>query len=65
MIQVTQLNGTKYWVNPHQIETITCNPDVTLSMLSGKFIVVKEKPDEIIERIIEYRKRIGGFSNEL
>lgn len=35
------------------------NPDVTLALLSGKKIVVKESPEEIIERIVIYRKKIG------
>ena len=42
MIEVTRLNGKKYWVNPHQIESMEQNPDVTLALLSGKKIVVKE-----------------------
>lgn len=64
MIQVTRLNGKEYWINPHQIETIECNPDVTLQMLSGKHIIVREKPDEVIDRIVAYRRRIGAFKNE-
>ena len=59
MIEVTRLNGKKYWVNPHQIESMEQNPDVTLALLSGKKIVVKESPEEIIERIVIYRKKIG------
>ncbi|MGI0518508.1 flagellar FlbD family protein [Treponema denticola] len=65
MIQVTRLNGTKYWINPHQIETIECNPDVTLQMLSGKYYVIKETPEEILESIVAYRRKIGVFKNEL
>ncbi|GMO56495.1 MAG: flagellar FlbD family protein [Treponemataceae bacterium] len=65
MIEVSSLGGKKYWINPHQIETIAMNPDVTLTMLSGKAVVLKDSPEEIVEKIIEYRKRIGGFKNEL
>ena len=64
MIEVTRLDGKKYWINPHQIESIECNPDVTLAMLSGKYIVVKDSPEDIINRIIEYRRQIGAFKNE-
>ena len=60
MIEVTRLNGVKYWVNPHQIETIEQNPDVTLVMLSGKTLVIKEKPDEVIEKIVAYRRKIAN-----
>jgi flagellar protein FlbD len=64
MIVVTQLNGKQYWINPHQIEEIECNPDVTLVMLSGRHVIIKEKPDEVLERIIAYRRQIGAFKNE-
>jgi flagellar protein FlbD len=64
MIEVHRLDGKKYWINPHQIETITVNPDVTLQMLSGTSVVVKDTPEDIITKIITYRKQIGSFSNE-
>jgi len=64
MVQVTRLNGTEYYINPHQIESIEIRPDTTLLMLSGKYTVVLETVDEIINRIVEYRRRIGGFKNE-
>ncbi|GMO48460.1 MAG: flagellar FlbD family protein [Termitinemataceae bacterium] len=65
MIIITQLSGREYYINPHQIESIDSKPDTTIVMLSGKKIVVKEKPQEVLERIIAYRKQIGGFKNEL
>lgn len=65
MIEVERLNGTLYWINPHQIEVIECNPDVTLCMLSGKRFIVKNSPENIRQKIIDYRKKIGAFKNEL
>lgn len=64
MIQVTRLDGSEYLINPHQIESIETHPDTTLLMLSGKRVVVKEGPQLILERILSYRRRIGGFKNE-
>ena len=64
MIKVTRLDGKQYWINPHQIERIEKNPDVTLLMLNGSKLVIREDPEEVIDRIIEYRKKIGGFKNE-
>ncbi len=59
MIEVTRLNGKKYWINPHQVESMEENPDLTITLLSGKKVVVHETPEEIIERIVSYRKKIG------
>lgn len=65
MIEVVRLDGKKYWVNPHMIESMESNPDLTLTMLSGKKIVLKNNPSEVIEKIIEYRKKIGINSQEV
>ena len=64
MIKVTRLNGDEYYINPHQIESMEVHPDTTLLMLSGKHVVVKDDVDVIMNRIVEYRRRIGGFKNE-
>lgn len=64
MIEVTRLDGTAYYVNPHQIEYIEVNPDTTLIMLSGKRLVVQEDYQTVYDRIVEYRRQIGSFKNE-
>jgi flagellar protein FlbD len=64
MIRVTRLDGKEYYVNPHQIEYMEKNPDTTLTMLSGKRLVVQEDHQSVIDRIVEYRTRIGSFKNE-
>jgi flagellar protein FlbD len=64
VIRVTRLNGKEYYINPHLIEYIEIRPDTTLMMTSGKSVVVLEKVEELIDRIVEYRRRIGYFKNE-
>ncbi len=65
MIEVMRLDGKVYWVNPHMIESMETTPDLTLTMLSGKKILVKNSPSEVIEKIIEYRKKIGINNQEV
>ena len=64
MIELTQLSGKVFYLNPHQIEYMESNPDTTIHMLSGKHIIVKETVSEVIERIVAYRSLIGAFKNE-
>ena len=64
MVEVTRLDGKTYYVNPHQIEYIECNPDTTLTMLSGKRLVVREDYQTLFTRIVDYRKLIGALKNE-
>ncbi|MDR1985837.1 MAG: flagellar FlbD family protein [Treponema sp.] len=64
MIKVTRLDGTEYYINPHQIESMELRPDTTILMLSGKYLVVRETAAVVIERIVAYRRQIGAFKNE-
>ncbi len=65
MISVTKFDGKKYWLNPHMIESMEETPDLTITLLSGKKIVVKDSPQEIIEQIISYRNRLGISKQEI
>ena len=65
MIDVIRLDGKKFWVNPHMIESMECTPDLTLTMLSGKKIIVRNSYEEIIEKIIKYRKQLGIDKQEV
>ena len=61
MIELTTLSGKKLWINPHQIETMEAKPDTTLGLVYGKTIVVGERPEEVVARIVAYRRSIASF----
>jgi len=61
MIKVSRLDGTEFFVNPHQIECIEIRPDTVLVMLTGKTFIVREEADVVLERIETYRKRLNPF----
>jgi len=64
LIQLTQLGGKNFWINPHLIEYIETTPDTTLTLTSGKHVIVREKVDAVIDAIIAYRRKLGLFGNE-
>ncbi len=49
-------------INVDQIEFIEGHLDTVLSMVSGKKIMVKESKNDIIKKVVEYRRSIvvGG-----
>ncbi len=65
MISVTRLDGKTYWLNPHMIESMEQTPDLTISLLSGKKVVIRDEPEAVIQKIIAYRREIGIYKNEL
>ncbi|MDA8427414.1 MAG: flagellar FlbD family protein [Treponema sp.] len=64
MIEVTLLSGKTIWLSPHQLEAAEANPDTTITMVSGKRIVILEDIPTLVERIVAYRRRIGNFADE-
>jgi flagellar protein FlbD len=58
MILVTRLNGSTFWISSEQIEFIESTPDTVVTLLSGKKVVIKESADDLIRRIIQYRRQL-------
>jgi len=59
---LSRLNGSTVAINPDLITWIDVTPDTTLSLLTKDVIVVREPLDEVIARIIAYRRATGGPS---
>ncbi len=64
MIKLTRLNDSQLYINPHQIETMESTPDTIIRMLSDRKLIVKEDCEEVIEKIIAYRHKIGLLGND-
>ena len=64
MIKLTRLNGEVFYLNPHQIERMEERPDTVITMNSQSQYIVKDKVEDLISFIIEYRKKIGFSSQE-
>lgn len=64
MVQITRLNGETYFLNPHQIEIMERTPDTIITLASGRKIVVKDTVEQLMDRIIEYRRRLGPMTQE-
>jgi len=59
MILVTRINKKEqFYVNEELIEFIEETPDTIISLESGKKIIVMEPAKEVIERIIEQKRRL-------
>ena len=47
------------------IESMEQTPDLTITFLSGKKVVVKDDPDTLIKNIISYRQQLQVTKQEL
>lgn len=59
MLKLTRLDHRVVAINPDHIAWVEANPDTTLSLLGDRKIIVRETLDEVCERYIAVRSRIG------
>jgi len=60
MIQVTRINRVPLVVNSDLIEHIETTPDTVVSLTNGQKFMVLESADEIIRRVIAFRRQIAA-----
>jgi len=58
MIQVTRINHVPLVLNADLIEHIETTPDTVISLTNGQKFMVLESADEIIQRVIAFRRQI-------
>ena len=58
MIELTRFNGNSFAINSELILYADETPDTILTLTTGEKLMVRESLAEVIDRIVEYRKRI-------
>ena len=60
MILLTKLRGGTFVLNCDLIETVSEKPDTTILLTNGDIYIVQESMHEVIEKTIDYHRRIAG-----
>ncbi|MBZ5726996.1 MAG: flagellar FlbD family protein [Acidobacteriia bacterium] len=60
MIRLTRLNRVPLVLNSDLIEHIDVTPDTVITLTTGQILRVRETADEVVRRIVEFRRRIIG-----
>ena len=62
MIWVTRLDGERVLLNDDQILYVEATHDTLLVLASGERLRVQELPEELVDRVAQWRQRIMGLS---
>lgn len=65
MILLHRLDGSSFYLNADLVELIEANPDTVLTLNSSRKFVVREPPNDIIDAIVAYRRRIFAIGPQL
>jgi flagellar protein FlbD len=63
MIQLTRLNNQPLMVNSDLIKFVEKAPDTVLTLVTGEKIVVLESVDQVLEKVVAFRRTILSGSN--
>jgi flagellar protein FlbD len=58
MIELRRLNDTMVIVNSDLVEMVESTPETMITLTTGRKIVVKDTVDEVIKKVIKYRRFI-------
>ena len=58
MIKLTRLNKSNLIVNSELIEFVEATPDTIITLTTGQKVIVRESVDEVIDSVIEFKRRI-------
>lgn len=58
MIKITGLDNKEFIINSDHIEKLEQIPESVVTLTNGHKYLVKESNDEIIKKVIEYKRKI-------
>ncbi len=58
MIQLTRLNKHPLAVNSDLIKFVEQAPDTVITLVTGEKIVVLEKAQEVLDRVVQFRRSV-------
>ncbi|HBN81218.1 MAG TPA: endoflagellar protein [Ruminococcaceae bacterium] len=58
MVELTKLNGVAFVLNSSLIETIETIPETKVTLTTGKYFLVQEMPQAVVDRVIAYNQKI-------
>jgi flagellar protein FlbD len=59
VIRLTRLNHVAVVLNSDLIEHIEETPDTVIMLTTGQILRVRETADQVVDRIVEFRRKIG------
>ncbi len=58
MLELTRLNGNRFFVNSDLIQFAEASPDTVLTLVTGEKLVVRESCRQVIAAALAYRSKV-------
>jgi len=65
MVEVVGINGENFIINATLIEKIDFIPETKITLTTGKYYLVRDTKEELINKVIKYNQKIiRGVTSE-
>ena len=61
MVTLTRINLQEVILNVAHIVNVEATPDTIVTLFGGDKIMVKETPAEIVDRVTDFLRKVGGL----
>ena len=58
MVEVVGINGEEFLINATLIEKVEFIPETKITLTTGKYYLVKDTKEELVNKIIKYNQKI-------
>lgn len=58
MIRLTRISHSPIVLNADLIQSIESTPDTVITLTSGQKVMVRESPEDVVNRVVAYRRRL-------
>jgi flagellar protein FlbD len=65
VIQVMHFNGGKFYLNAEMILSVESTPDTVITLTNNQKILVKDKAEDVIKKIILYKRMVHNPNLEI
>ncbi len=65
MIKLTRFNGLRFYLNAELVRAVESTPDTVITLSNGEKILVKENPEDVIRKIIQYKRLVHNPDLEI
>ena len=64
MVYLTRLDNSEILLNALLIERIERTPDTVITLTTGKKVVVRESPEDVVNKSVAYLRNLRGGDGE-
>lgn len=65
MIELKDINDKGFVLNSQLIELIEIIPETKITLTTGKYFLVKDSVQEVIDKVVDFNRRVYGAEREI